>query len=151
MGTSSDARTSRRCARRGPSFLTKTERWSWTTRAGRVRLASLLGSLWEVLTIIAYLGNVSQQLCQYVKSVVGVDISQASVDHFNALAANQGLEPDEMRAVCTELKGEPRELNGVKFDIVVVSARILSAVLLTTMSRDSNLLSTFANVGLMKF
>ncbi|PIL33030.1 hypothetical protein GSI_04479 [Ganoderma sinense ZZ0214-1] len=67
-------------------------------------------------------GNVSQTLCQYVKSVVGVDISQASIDHFNAQAANQGLEPDEMRAVCVELKGEPGELDGLKFDIVVCCA-----------------------------
>lgn len=56
-----------------------------------------------------------------MKSVVGVDISQASVDRFNAQAANQGLEPDEMRAVCTELRGELGELDGLKFDIVVVS------------------------------
>lgn len=66
---------------------------------------------------------VSQQLCQYVKSVVGVDISQASVDLYNAQAANQGLEPEEMRAVCTELKGEPGELSGIKFDVIVVSTQ----------------------------
>ena len=30
------------------------------------------------------LGDVSQTLCQHVKTVVGVDISLASVDHFNA-------------------------------------------------------------------
>ena len=59
-----------------------------------------------------------------MKSVVGVDISQASVDHFNAQAAKQGLELDEMRAVCAELKGEPGELDGLKFDVVVVSARM---------------------------
>ncbi|TBU29336.1 S-adenosyl-L-methionine-dependent methyltransferase [Dichomitus squalens] len=67
-------------------------------------------------------GNVSRQLCQYVKAVVGVDISEASVDRYNAQAANQGLEPDEMRAVCAELKGEPGELDGLKFDIVVCCA-----------------------------
>ncbi|PIL33006.1 hypothetical protein GSI_04455 [Ganoderma sinense ZZ0214-1] len=61
-------------------------------------------------------------LLLYVKSIVGVDISQASVDHFNAQAANQSLEPDEMRAVCAELKGEPGELDGFKFDIVVCCA-----------------------------
>ena len=64
-----------------------------------------------------------------MKSVVGVDISQASVDRFNAQAANQGLEPDEMRAVCTELRGELGELDGLKFDIVVVSLKLF----LTTM------------------
>ena len=64
---------------------------------------------------------VSQQLCQYVKIVVGVDISPVSVERFNARASEQGLEPDEMHAVCTELKGEPGELGAARFDIVVVS------------------------------
>ncbi|KAM5534036.1 hypothetical protein V8D89_012299 [Ganoderma adspersum] len=68
------------------------------------------------------MGNVSQTLCQYVKIVVGVDISQASVDRFNTQVENQGLEPDEMRAVCVELTGEPSELDGLKFDIVVCCA-----------------------------
>lgn len=56
-----------------------------------------------------------------MKSVVGVDISRASVDYYNTQASNQGLEPDEMRAVCTELKGESGELDETKFNIVVVS------------------------------
>ena len=64
---------------------------------------------------------VSQQLCQYVKTIVGVDISQVSVDRYNTQAANQGLAPDEMRAICAELKGDPGELDGLKFDVVVVS------------------------------
>ncbi|KAM5542807.1 hypothetical protein V8D89_003768 [Ganoderma adspersum] len=68
------------------------------------------------------MGHVSQSLCQYVKSVIGVDISQVSVDQFNAQAENQGLEPDEMRAVCAELKGEPGELDGLKFDVVMCCA-----------------------------
>ena len=51
-------------------------------------------------------GMVSQQLCQHVKSVVGVDISQVSVDRYNARASEQGLSPSEMRAVRAELKGE---------------------------------------------
>ncbi|KAI0699194.1 S-adenosyl-L-methionine-dependent methyltransferase [Cerioporus squamosus] len=67
-------------------------------------------------------GLVSQQLCQYVKSVVGVDISQASVDLYNSQASNQGLALEEMRAVCAELKGEPGELDGLKFDIIVCCA-----------------------------
>ena len=64
---------------------------------------------------------ISQQLCQYAKSVVGVDISPVSVERFNARASEQGLESEEMHAVCAELKGEPGELGGARFDIVVVS------------------------------
>ena len=43
-------------------------------------------------------------------------------------ASNQGLAPEEMRAVCTELKGEPDELSGLKFDIIVVSRLVVEAL-----------------------
>ena len=66
-------------------------------------------------------GMVSQQLCQYVKRVVGVDISQVSVDRYNARASEQGLSPSEMRAVRAELKGEPGELDSARFDVILVS------------------------------
>ena len=72
--------------------------------------------------LIAISGNVSRYLCQHVKTIVGVDISQAAVNRYNAQAANQGLEPDEMRAICVDLQGELGELDGLKFDIVVVRA-----------------------------
>ena len=67
------------------------------------------------------LGTVSQQLCQYVKNVVGVDISQVSVDRYNTHASEQGLSPSEMRAVRAELKGEPGELDSARFDVILVS------------------------------
>ncbi|KAI0648430.1 S-adenosyl-L-methionine-dependent methyltransferase [Trametes meyenii] len=67
-------------------------------------------------------GALSQALCPYVKSIVGVDISQAAVDVYNARAADQGLAPEEMRAVCAELRGEPGELDGATFDLVVCCA-----------------------------
>ncbi|RPD55677.1 S-adenosyl-L-methionine-dependent methyltransferase [Lentinus tigrinus ALCF2SS1-6] len=68
------------------------------------------------------IGLVSEALLAtgYVKSVVGVDISQASVDRYNALAARLEYAPEKMKAVCAELKGDPDELDGAKFDIVVV-------------------------------
>ncbi len=56
-----------------------------------------------------------------MKSIVGVDISQVSVDRYNAQAARLGFSPEKMRAVCVELKGEPGELDGAKFDAVIVS------------------------------
>ena len=34
-----------------------------------------------------------------MKSIVGVDISQGAVDQYNAQASNQGLAPEEMKAV----------------------------------------------------
>ena len=52
---------------------------------------------------------------------MGVDISQVSVDVYNETVSNQGLSPDEMRAVCAELKGEAGELDDLKFDVVAVS------------------------------
>jgi hypothetical protein len=57
----------------------------------------------------------------HVKSIVGVDISQGAVDLYNEAVSNQGLSPDEMRAVCAELKGEAGELDDLKFDVVAVS------------------------------
>lgn len=57
-----------------------------------------------------------------MKSIVGVDISQASVDAYNAQASNQGLEPAEMCAVCAALTGALGELDDAKFDLVVCSA-----------------------------
>lgn len=56
-----------------------------------------------------------------MKSIVGVDISQGVVDQYNLRASNQGLEPTEMKAIRAELKGEDTELDGTKFDIIVVS------------------------------
>ncbi|EIW60962.1 S-adenosyl-L-methionine-dependent methyltransferase [Trametes versicolor FP-101664 SS1] len=76
----------------------------------------------EVLDYACGVGLLSQALCPHVKSIVGVDISQASVDAYNAQASNQGLEPTEMRAVCAELTGAPGELDDAKFDVVVCSA-----------------------------
>jgi hypothetical protein len=46
---------------------------------------------------------------------VGVDISQGVVDQFN-----KRTEIQNMKAVCTELKGEPGELDNEKFDVIVV-------------------------------
>ena len=99
----------------------------WTTLAVLVRTFHDLMALMPD-DLLQRLGLVSQQLCQYVKSVVGVDISQASVDLYNTQASNQGLGPEEMRAVCTELKGEPDELNGLKFDIIVVSRWVVEVL-----------------------
>lgn len=47
-----------------------------------------------------------------------------SVDVYNETVSNQGLSPDEMRAVCAELKGEAGELDDLKFDVVAVSTNL---------------------------
>ncbi|KAJ7574025.1 S-adenosyl-L-methionine-dependent methyltransferase [Mycena floridula] len=64
-------------------------------------------------------GLMSRLLASKAKSIVGVDISQKMVDRFNERADQQGLEPEEMRAVCVELTGRDDELEGRKFDVVV--------------------------------
>ncbi|CCM04533.1 uncharacterized protein FIBRA_06714 [Fibroporia radiculosa] len=64
-------------------------------------------------------GLTSRELCPYVKSVVGVDISSGMVEQFNLKASNQGLAPEEMKALCIELKGSDDELDGQKFDVIV--------------------------------
>ncbi|KAI0668363.1 S-adenosyl-L-methionine-dependent methyltransferase [Trametes maxima] len=75
----------------------------------------------EVLDYACGIGMVSQALRPHVKSVVGVDISQGSVDVYNKQAANLGF-ASQIRAVCAELKGEPGELDGAKFDLITCSA-----------------------------
>ncbi|KAH9890508.1 S-adenosyl-L-methionine-dependent methyltransferase [Cubamyces lactineus] len=66
-------------------------------------------------------GMVSLALRPYVKHIVGVDISQGSVDIYNKKAAEQGFS-SEMEAVCAVLKGTPEELGGAKFDLITCSA-----------------------------
>ncbi|OCH86196.1 S-adenosyl-L-methionine-dependent methyltransferase [Obba rivulosa] len=78
----------------------------------------------DTTTVLDYAcgtGVFSRELCQYIKSVVGVDISSGSVDVYNTRASNQGLTPEEMKAICAELKGNAQELDGAKFDIAVCS------------------------------
>ena len=64
---------------------------------------------------------ISRELAPYAKSIVGVDISQIMVDHYNQKVSDQGILPEEMKAVCTELKGGEEELDGLKFDVITVS------------------------------
>jgi len=78
------------------------------------------------------LGLISRELAPYAKTIVGVDITQALVDNYNQRVANQGISPDEMRAVCTELKGKEGELDGLKFDVIVVSLLIIRDFFMST-------------------
>jgi cyclopropane fatty-acyl-phospholipid synthase-like methyltransferase len=64
---------------------------------------------------------VSKELALHAKCIVGVDISQSMVDQYNQSVANQGIPPEEMRAVCCDLTAAPDQLDGMKFDVVVVS------------------------------
>ncbi|KAM5534034.1 hypothetical protein V8D89_012297 [Ganoderma adspersum] len=52
---------------------------------------------------------ISEQLVPHVKKPVGMDISEVSVDRYNTLVTEK-----------LELKGEEGELDGIKFDLVVV-------------------------------
>ncbi|KAJ8093480.1 hypothetical protein PM082_020337 [Marasmius tenuissimus] len=66
-------------------------------------------------------GLISRQILPYVKSVLGVDISQAMVDKYNERADNQGITPEEMRAICINLEEEPSQMGDLKFDVVLCS------------------------------
>ncbi|EIN07939.1 S-adenosyl-L-methionine-dependent methyltransferase [Punctularia strigosozonata HHB-11173 SS5] len=67
-------------------------------------------------------GGLSRELAPHVKSIVGVDISQSMVDEFNRRVSNQGIPPEEMKAVCTDLQAAEGALDGQKFDVVVCLA-----------------------------
>ncbi|KAG9225829.1 hypothetical protein CCMSSC00406_0008357 [Pleurotus cornucopiae] len=65
------------------------------------------------------IGMVSRELAPYTKQIVGIDISQGLVDEFNLRVNNQGLTPDEMKAVCVHLKGVEGELDNLRFDAII--------------------------------
>lgn len=69
-------------------------------------------------------------LASHVKSILGVDISAGMVRQYNTRMANQGIPPEEMRAVCVELEGTTEELDGMKFDVIVVRYYLFKIVAL---------------------
>ncbi|KAH7928135.1 S-adenosyl-L-methionine-dependent methyltransferase [Leucogyrophana mollusca] len=79
----------------------------------------------ETTTVMDYAcgtGLISKELAPHAKSILGVDISQSMVDQFNQSVFNQGIDQDEMKAICAELKGDQGELEGVKFDVIVCAS-----------------------------
>lgn len=67
-------------------------------------------------------GLISKKLAAHAKCIVGVDISQSMVDQYNQSVLNQGIPPEEMRAVCCDLTAAPNQLDGMKFDVVVCAS-----------------------------
>jgi len=63
-------------------------------------------------------GLISQNLAPNCKQIVGVDVSEKMVEHYNKRVSNQGIPPEEMHAVCTDLSGKG-ELDGLEFDVIV--------------------------------
>ncbi|KAJ3772460.1 S-adenosyl-L-methionine-dependent methyltransferase [Lentinula raphanica] len=71
----------------------------------------------------------SRVLAPYAKTIIGIDISQEMVDRYNTRVANQGIEPEEMRAICVpeNLLDKPEEsrsrlrnlLGGIEFDVAI--------------------------------
>jgi SAM-dependent methyltransferase len=74
------------------------------------------------------LGQMSRLLAPYTHEIIGVDISQGMVDYYNQRVHNQGIPPQEIRAVCAELTGSDTDLDGKKFDIIVVSQALQSKI-----------------------
>jgi ubiquinone/menaquinone biosynthesis C-methylase UbiE len=62
----------------------------------------------------------SRLLAAHAKEIVGVDVSQGMVDEFNKHVEEKGISPKAVHAVRAELKGEKDELDGKKFDIIMV-------------------------------
>ena len=55
-----------------------------------------------------------------MKQVVGVDISQGSVDAFNSRAKELGLSQERMQAVRIDSNNVSDQLNGQTYDVVMV-------------------------------
>jgi hypothetical protein len=68
-------------------------------------------------------GLISQVLAaEDPKLIVGVDISQAMVDHYNKTVSDHDVSFEEMKAICvTELRENEKQLEGITFDVIVVS------------------------------
>ncbi len=64
-------------------------------------------------------GLLETTLIAHCKSIQGVDISQGMVDQYNKRAGTLGV-TSKMSAVAYELKDLPEELEGRKFDVVLV-------------------------------
>ncbi|KAI0035487.1 S-adenosyl-L-methionine-dependent methyltransferase [Vararia minispora EC-137] len=75
----------------------------------------------RVLDFACGIGLLARELAPHARSIVGVDVSEGAVHVFNKRARMQGIREDEMRAVCTVLKGEDGELGEHRFDVVVCS------------------------------
>lgn len=71
-------------------------------------------------------GLISRGLYPYTKSILGVDISQGMVDHYNFKVLNEGISPDRMKAIRVEPRGNGSELGGQQFDVIVVSVYVWS-------------------------
>ncbi|CAG8529210.1 16998_t:CDS:2 [Dentiscutata heterogama] len=78
---------------------------------------------YEVMDFACGTGLISQDLCAHVKSVLGVDLSQNMVNEYNKKVLEQGIDKEEMQAICSELKeSEGDQLNGRKFDLIVCAS-----------------------------
>ncbi|KIM63765.1 hypothetical protein SCLCIDRAFT_1213926 [Scleroderma citrinum Foug A] len=65
-------------------------------------------------------GLISRELAPHSGPIVGVDISQRMVDLYNLSVHNQGISPDEMKAVCVSaMKENEEKLEGMTFDVIV--------------------------------
>lgn len=57
----------------------------------------------RVLDFACGTGLVSQHIASHVKFILGVDTSEGMIKEFNMKCFNQGIKPDEMKAVCVDL------------------------------------------------
>ncbi|KAK7043648.1 hypothetical protein VNI00_008259 [Paramarasmius palmivorus] len=74
-----------------------------------------------VLDFACGTGLVSNVLVPHSKYLVGVDISEGMINQFTKRFDSQGLSSDKVKGVAIELKGEPGELDGAKFDVITCS------------------------------
>ncbi|KIK81330.1 hypothetical protein PAXRUDRAFT_125397, partial [Paxillus rubicundulus Ve08.2h10] len=107
----------------------------YNDRRDAYRLAQKLGNAMKktglftqgVTTVMDFAcgtGLISQELAaEDPKLIVGVDISQAMVDHYNKTVSDHGVSLEEMRAICvTELREDEKQLEGVTFDVIVCAS-----------------------------
>ena len=70
-------------------------------------------------------GLITKELLPHVKAVLGVDLSEGVVDVYDRRYAEQGLSSDVAHAITTEITGAEGELDGRKFDVIIVCVLLL--------------------------
>jgi maleate cis-trans isomerase len=90
----------------------------------QVRCHSVLSA--APIEAILYPGLISWRMEPYIKSVVGVDISQAMVDIYNTRVKKENIDPEKMYAFRGEITEGLTQLGDVKVDVVTV--RMISSI-----------------------
>ncbi|TFK31975.1 S-adenosyl-L-methionine-dependent methyltransferase [Crucibulum laeve] len=99
-----------------------------------------------LLDVASGTGLISKMLFPYVRSILGVDISQNMVDEYNKLGDTEGFPKEAFHAIRADLTADDNELarSGKKFDVVICCSAIYHFPSLEEITR---ILASFLKLG----